>query len=58
MYHLRSDAVEQASMLRTKAMRERDELKAAVRYYKFVLLRIRFPEDIILQGLQNIIRVT
>jgi UBX domain-containing protein 6 len=31
-------------------MRERDEVRASVRYYKYVVLRIRFPENIILQG--------
>ena len=48
--YYRSEAVEQSSVLRTKAMREKDELKTAVKYYRFILLRIRFPEDIILQG--------
>ena len=49
-HNYRSEAIEQASVLRTKAMREKDELKSAVKYYRFILLRIRFPEDIILQG--------
>ena len=34
-------------------MRERDEIKTAVRYYKFVVIRIRFPEGVILQGRRN-----
>lgn len=47
----RTEAIEHSSVLRTKAMREKDELKAAIKYYRFILLRIRFPEDVILQGL-------
>ena len=46
---LRSEAVELNQMLRTKAMRERDE-KQSLRKYKFSLIRIRFPDNIILQG--------
>ena len=42
-------------MLRTKAMRERDDMKSVIKYYKFVLLRIRFPEQVILQGTYLII---
>ncbi|XP_019864519.1 PREDICTED: UBX domain-containing protein 6-like isoform X2 [Amphimedon queenslandica] len=48
---LKSAALEKESMLRTKAMRERDEIKSAMRYYKFVVIRIRFPEGVILQGI-------
>lgn len=51
--HNRSAALEKESMLRTKAMRERDEIKSAMRYYKFVVIRIRFPEGVILQGIQK-----
>ena len=32
-------------------MREKDELKMTVRHYRFVLLRIRFPDGMILQGI-------
>ncbi|XP_076244851.1 GDI interacting protein 3 [Calliopsis andreniformis] len=46
---LRTEAVERNQMLRTKAMREKDE-KQRLRKYKFSLIRIRFPDDIILQG--------
>ena len=49
-FYNRTEALERESMLRTKAMREKDELKSAIKYYRFVLLRIRFPEQIILQG--------
>ena len=34
-------------------MREKDDLKSAIKYYKFILIRIRFPEDVILQGLSD-----
>ncbi|XP_020290494.1 UBX domain-containing protein 6 [Pseudomyrmex gracilis] len=46
---LRTEAVERNQMLRTKAMRERDEQRA-LRRYKFAVLRIKFPDGIILQG--------
>lgn len=36
-------------MLRTKAMREKDEQRV-LRRYKFAVLRIKFPDGIILQG--------
>ena len=49
-FYNRTEALERESMLRTKAMREKDELKSAIKYYRFVLLRIRFPEQFILQG--------
>ncbi|XP_054014925.1 UBX domain-containing protein 6 [Hylaeus anthracinus] len=46
---LRTECVERNQMLRTKAMREKDE-KQRLRKYKFSLIRIKFPDDIILQG--------
>ncbi|XP_071941437.1 UBX domain-containing protein 6-like [Antedon mediterranea] len=46
---LRAEEVEMNSMLRTKAMREAD-LKKQLRRYRYVLIRIRFPDGIILQG--------
>ncbi|EFN74779.1 UBX domain-containing protein 1 [Camponotus floridanus] len=46
---LRSEAVERNQMLRTKAMREKDEQRV-LRRYKFAVLRIKFPDGIILQG--------
>ncbi|XP_067824220.1 UBX domain-containing protein 6 [Heptranchias perlo] len=45
----RSEAVERATMLRTKAMRERDEQRE-LKKYNYTLLRIRFPDGYILQG--------
>ena len=46
----RSEAVEKEQMLRTRAMRERDELKMFIKHYRFVLLRVRMPDGLILQG--------
>lgn len=45
----RQEAVEKLGMLRTKAMRERDE-KRELRKYRYTLLRIRLPDGILLQG--------
>lgn len=45
----RSEVIEKNLMLRTKAMREKDELKE-LRRYKYTLIRIRFPDGILLQG--------
>ncbi|XP_045518507.1 UBX domain-containing protein 6 [Pieris brassicae] len=46
---LRAEAIEKSQMLRTKAMREKDELRE-MRKYKFAIIRIRFPDGILLQG--------
>ncbi|KAJ7308341.1 hypothetical protein JRQ81_008877 [Phrynocephalus forsythii] len=46
---LRTEAVEKASMLRTKAMREKEEQRE-LRKYNYALLRVRFPDGYILQG--------
>lgn len=45
----RAEEIEKLTQLRTKAMRERDELRE-IRKYKFALMRIRFPDGIYLQG--------
>lgn len=50
----RTVAMEKESVLRTKAMRERDETRAVLRYYRFVVVRIRFPEGVILQGTHDV----
>ena len=42
--------VEREGVLCTKVMWERDEVKMAVRHYRFFLLRIRMPDGYILQG--------
>jgi len=45
----RKELLERESMLRTKAMREKEEAKAR-RKYKYCLIRVRFPDGWILQG--------
>ncbi|KAL2720906.1 UBX domain-containing protein 6 [Vespula squamosa] len=44
-----AEAIERNQILRTKAMREKDE-ERELRRYRFTLIRIRFPDNIILQG--------
>lgn len=46
---LRTEAIERSQMLRTKAMREKDEIRE-MRKYKFAIIRVRFPDGILLQG--------
>lgn len=46
---LRTEAVERDSMLMTKAMREKQEARE-MRKYRFSLIRVRFPDGLILQG--------
>jgi len=46
---LRNEAIEKSGMLRTKAMREKDE-QLESRRYNYSLIRIRFPNDFILQA--------
>ncbi|XP_019871996.1 UBX domain-containing protein 6-like [Aethina tumida] len=46
---LKHESLEKQLQLRTKAMRERDELKE-IRKYKFCIIRIRFPDGLYLQG--------
>lgn len=50
---LRTDALEQAQILKTKAMREKEELRVINRY-KFSLVRVRFPNGVFLQGTFNV----
>ena len=45
----RIEASEKFGMLRTKAMRERDELRE-LRKYRYTLLRVKFPDGVVLQG--------
>lgn len=42
------DAAEKQLELRTKAMREKDELRE-IRKYKFAIIRVRFPDGLFLQ---------
>lgn len=50
---LRSEAIESAQILKTKAMREREEQRN-LRMYRFALIRIKFPNGIYLQGTFNV----
>jgi len=45
----RKDQVERETMMRTKAMREKEEAKSK-RKYKYCLIRVRFPDGWTLQG--------
>lgn len=46
---IRKEAVEKFGMLRTKEMREKDRIRE-LRRYRFCLIRIRFPNGVLLQG--------
>lgn len=46
---LKSERVENSMVLRTKAMREKEEQRE-MRKYRFALIRVRFPDGILLQG--------
>ena len=46
---LRNEALENQGILRTKQMRERDE-KIELRMYNYCVIRVRFPDDYILQA--------
>lgn len=50
---LRAEALENSQILKTKAMREKEELRIVNRY-KFTLIRVRFPEGYYLQGTFNV----
>jgi len=45
------DLIEKEEMLRTKAMRERDEKPESNIQYKYTVIRIRMPDGIILQAI-------
>ncbi|CAH0746833.1 unnamed protein product [Bemisia tabaci] len=45
----KQELAELQTSLRTKAMREKDELRE-MRKYKFCLIRVRFPDGVLLQG--------
>ena len=49
-HKIKMEEVEKQGMLRTKAMRERDE-QLELRRYNYCLVRVRFPNDFILQAL-------
>lgn len=46
---LRADALEQSQILKTKAMREREEARA-LHMYRYAFVRVRFPDGIYVQG--------
>lgn len=46
---LRNEVMEQTQILKTKAMREREEARAW-NIYRYALIRIRFPDGIYIQG--------
>jgi len=46
----RSEVAEREQVLRTRAMRERDEMRAVIRHYRYTLLRVRMPDGLLLQG--------
>ena len=48
-FHCRADVIERSGMLRTKAMKEA-EAQRALRKYRYALIRIRFPDGVLLQG--------
>ncbi|XP_067631681.1 UBX domain-containing protein 6 [Eurosta solidaginis] len=50
---LRTEAIENAQVLRTKAMREREEQRN-LRLYRFALIRVKFPNGIYIQGTFNV----
>jgi len=45
----KKEAVEQLGMLRTREMRERDRVRE-LRRYRYCLIRVRFPDGVLLQG--------
>lgn len=50
---LRSEAIENAQILKTKAMREREELRT-MNKYRFALIRVKFSNGVYLQGTFNV----
>ncbi|XP_077331899.1 UBX domain-containing protein 6 isoform X2 [Lithobates pipiens] len=48
-HQLRKGKLDRESLLRTKAMREREE-KIIIKKYKYTVLRVRFPDGYLLQG--------
>ncbi|EDX07715.1 UBX domain-containing protein 6 [Drosophila simulans] len=50
---LRAEAIAQSQMLRTKAMREREEQRN-LRMYRYALVRVKFPNGLFIQGTFNV----
>ncbi|KAF6211505.1 hypothetical protein GE061_012017 [Apolygus lucorum] len=49
----RSERMETLMQLRTKAMREKEEQRE-LKKYRYTLIRVRFPDGILLQGTFNV----
>lgn len=52
---LRSEAIENAQILKTKAMREREEQRI-LRMYKYALVRVKFPDGLFIQVRQVVLK--
>uniref|UniRef100_A0A1B0FQG8 UBX domain-containing protein n=2 Tax=Glossina morsitans morsitans TaxID=37546 RepID=A0A1B0FQG8_GLOMM len=50
---MRTEALENAQVLKTKAMREREEQRV-LRMYRYALVRVKFPNGIYIQGTFNV----
>ncbi|XP_073811368.1 GDI interacting protein 3 [Musca autumnalis] len=50
---MRTEAIENAQILKTKAMRDREEQRA-MRMYKYALIRVKFPNGLYIQGTFNV----
>ncbi|XP_032590603.1 UBX domain-containing protein 6 [Drosophila grimshawi] len=50
---LRAEAIESSQMLKTKAMREREEQRN-LRMYRYSLVRVKFPNGLLIQGTFNV----
>ncbi|XP_023177816.1 UBX domain-containing protein 6 [Drosophila hydei] len=50
---LRAEAIESSQILKTKAMRERDEQRT-LRMYRYALIRVKFPNGLYIQGTFNV----
>lgn len=49
LLNFRAEVIERGSVLRTKAMKEA-ESQRALRRYRYALIRVRFPDGVLLQG--------
>ncbi|ALC42059.1 Gint3 [Drosophila busckii] len=50
---LRAEAIESSQMLKTKAMRDREEQRN-LRMYRYTLIRVKFPNGLYIQGTFNV----
>ncbi|XP_065340464.1 UBX domain-containing protein 6 [Cloeon dipterum] len=49
----KTEAIERGQILRTKAMREKEEARE-MKTYKYAVIRVRFPNNVLLQGTFNV----